>query len=60
MAAAFVLDAVVVGAPMGDALFDLVFGETFRGCALGKGCDFCVGGEAQCDELPKGQGIDQA
>lgn len=54
------LDPVVVGAPVHDALFDLLFGEILSNGALRKCGYFCVGGKAQTDELPYGEGIDQA
>jgi len=45
------LDAVVVGAPCNDGLFDLLTVEVLGDGALGQGGDFGVGREAEADEL---------
>jgi hypothetical protein len=54
------LDAVVVGAPVDDALLDgfrfQILGKGF----VGEGWEFCVGGEAKGDELPDGEFVDVA
>src|SRR5579859_3632776 len=44
-------DAVVVGAPVLDALFDLPASELLVECELYEFWDLVVGGEAQTDEL---------
>jgi len=49
---------VVVGAPGGDALFDLFGGEVFGLGALGEGGEFGVGGEAEGYVLLHGEGFD--
>jgi hypothetical protein len=46
------LDAVVVGAPVGDALLDGVGFEILGEGAVDEGRDLGVGGEAEGDELP--------
>ena len=56
----FSLDAVVVGAPVGDGLLDLFAVEVFGYGALGEGGYFGVGGEAQAYELVDGEGLDEA
>ncbi len=50
---------MVVGAPGGDGLLDLLAVEVFGGGALGEGGYFGVGGEAEADELVDGEGIDE-
>ena len=56
----FGLDAVVVGAPGGDELLDLLAVEVFGDGAVGQGGYFGVGGEAEADELVDGEGVEEA
>jgi hypothetical protein len=56
----FLLYAVVVRAPVGDTLLDLLAVEVFGYGALGEGGDFGVGGEAEAYELVDGEGVDEA
>ena len=49
------LDAVVVGAPVGDGLFDGFGFELLGEGAVGEGGDLFVGGEAEGDELADGE-----
>ena len=52
-------DAEVIGAPAGDGLLDLLGGEVFAGGADRQRVEFGVGGEAEGDELPFGEGVDE-
>jgi hypothetical protein len=53
-----VSDAEVVGPPAGgDGLLDLFLGEVVVEGALDQGGQFRVGGEAQADELGRGEGL---
>jgi hypothetical protein len=54
------LDALVVGAPVGDGFLDLLAGEVFGDGALSEGGDFGVGGETEADVLVDGEGVDEA
>ena len=52
------LDAVMVGTPVGDGLFD-GFGLEFLGeRAVSQGGDLFVGGEAEGDKLTDGEVVD--
>lgn len=49
------LDALVVGAPVGDGLLDGLGFEALGECGVGEGGEFGVGGEAEGDELVSGE-----
>lgn len=51
------LDAVVVGAPGGDGLLDVGWGQVFGEGAADEAGEFGVGGEAEGDELLDGKGL---
>ncbi len=51
---------MIVGAPCGNGLLDLLAGQIFGDGSLGEGGDFGVGGEAEADVLIDGEGIDEA
>ena len=54
----FGLDAVVVGAPGGDALFDGLGLEVLSEGSVGEGGELGVGGETERDELLDGELVD--
>lgn len=54
----FCLDAVVVGSPVGDGLFDGLLFEILGEGFVDEGGEFGVGGEAETDELANGELLD--